>query len=96
MKKRWISLLVALALTVSAFAGCGSGDTVPAADDNSASSGEGNGELEYAELDWYLDLGEKPELEGYRQLIGNYAGAECEQTLEQLKPYECRVYIRTL
>ena len=42
------------------------------------------------------DLGEKPELEGYRQLIGNYAGAECEQTLEQLKPYECRVYIRTL
>ena len=43
-----------------------------------------------------VDLGEKPELEGYRQLIGNYAGAECEQTLEQLKPYECRVYIRTL
>ena len=42
------------------------------------------------------DLGEKPELEGYRQLIGNYGGAECEQTLERLKPYECRVYIRTL
>lgn len=42
------------------------------------------------------DLGEKPEVEGYRQLIGNYGGAECEQTLERLKPYECRVYIRTL
>ena len=42
------------------------------------------------------DLGEKPELEGCRQLIGNYGEADCGQTLEQLKPYECRVYIRTL
>lgn len=72
MKKRWISLLVALALTVSAFAGCGSGDTVPAADDNSASSGEGNGELEYAELDWYLDLGEKPDISIVNDTLNEY------------------------
>ena len=72
MKKRWISLLVALALTVSAFAGCGSGDTVPAADDNSASSGEGNGELEYAELDWYLDLGEKPDISIVNDALNEY------------------------
>ena len=30
------------------------------------------------------DLGEKPELEGCRQLIGNYGEADCGQTLEQL------------
>lgn len=72
MKKRWISLLVALALTVSAFAGCGSGDTVPAADDNSASSGEGNGELEYAELDWYLDLGERPDISIVNDALNEY------------------------
>ena len=33
-------------------------------------------------------MGEKPELEGCRQLIGNYGEADCGQTLEQLKPYE--------
>ena len=45
---------------------------MPAADDNSASSGEGNGELEYAELDWYLDLGEKPDISIVNDALNEY------------------------
>lgn len=41
------------------------------------------------------DLGERLELDGCRLLIGNYTGEECGQALERLKPYECRVYMKT-
>ena len=41
------------------------------------------------------DLGERLELDGCRLLIGNYTGEECGQALERLKPYDCRVYMKT-
>lgn len=81
MKKRLISLCCILAVMASALAGCSGGDSTTSTPASSAPAASGGTsappssaepELEYAELDWYLDLGERPDMAMVNDALNKY------------------------
>lgn len=70
MKKKLVSLLLAGVLVVSTLAGCGSKEEKPSETPNAseatseeANAGETSSDLEYVELDWYVEAGEPTDSE---------------------------------
>ena len=75
MKKQWVTFVLAAIFAASALTGCGadgreeSSQSTAGSTENAASTEQ---ELEYVELDWYLDLGDRPDDDAVNAAFNEY------------------------
>lgn len=75
MKKQWLTFILAAIFAASALTGCGadgreeSSQSTAGSTENAASTEQ---ELEYVELDWYLDLGDRPDDDAVNAAFNEY------------------------
>lgn len=75
MKKQWVTFVLAAVLAASALTGCGADSTEESSQstaDSPESTASTEQELEYVELDWYLDLGDRPDDDAVNAAFNEY------------------------
>lgn len=72
MKRKLVSLLCVAAMAASLLAGCGKSNGEDKSKESTSQGEQSTSELEYVELDWYVDLAAMPDCEEVNEALNEY------------------------